>query len=98
LKIIWKNLEDGIFLRHEHSINLEYEIRLQVIQTLIKEAEHLMDYLYLVVVEINPSDGYVSVHPETPEPLFSKIAKNLEQPIAGKFSKASSPLLAAVNF
>ena len=56
-----------------------------------------MDYLSLVVIEINLSNGEVSVHEETPEPLYSKIANNLEQPVAKDVSAASSPLLTAVN-
>ncbi len=97
MEIIWKNIEDKDTWNHEHSINLEYEVRLQVVKILIKEAEHLMDYLSLVVIEINSSNGYVSVHEETPEPLFSKIANNLEQPKAKKVTKVTSPLLAAIN-
>ena len=76
---------------------MEYAVRLQVVKILINEAEHLMDYLSLVVMEINPSNGHVSVHQETPEPLFSKISKNLEQPKTKENSRVSSPLLTAVN-
>lgn len=98
MEIIWKNLGNKSKLSHERRIDLEYAVRLQVTKTLIKEAEHLMDYLSLVVIEINPSNGYVSVNNETPEPLFSKIANNLEQPETKKSTMASTPLLAAVNF
>ncbi len=97
MKIIWKSLEGKSGLNHEHRINLEYDVRLQVVKILIREAEHLVDYLSLVVIEINPSNGYISVQEETPEPLFSKITNNLEQPKAKKVSKVSSPLLAAIN-
>jgi len=97
LEIIWKNIEEKGTLNHERSINLEYAVRLQVVKILINEAEHLMDYLSLVVMEINPSNGLVSVHQETPEPLFSKIHNNLEQPKTKENTKISSPLLAAVN-
>nr|WP_288931489.1 hypothetical protein [uncultured Allomuricauda sp.] len=97
LELIWNNLGGKGTSDHERRINLEYAVRLQVVKILIKEAEHLMDYLSLVVIEINSSNGYVSVHEETPEPLFSKIANNLEQPKAKKVSKVSSSLLAAIN-
>lgn len=97
LEIIWKNLRGKGPLNHEHSINLEYAVRLQVAKILINKAEHLMDYLSLVVMEINSLNGQVSVHEETPEPLFSKISTNLEQPKIIKNSKISSLLLAAVN-
>ncbi|MDF0715234.1 hypothetical protein PY092_03645 [Muricauda sp. 334s03] len=97
MEIIWKNIEGKSTLNHERSINLEYAVRLQVVKILINEAEHLMDYLSLVVMEINPSNGHVSVHQETPEPLFSKISNNLEQPKTKENAKISSPLLAAVN-
>lgn len=97
MEIIWKNLGAKNNWDHERSINLEYMVRLQVVKILIKEAEHLMDYLSLVVIEINSSDGYVSVHEDTPEPLFSKIANNLEQPKAKKVSKEPSPEPVAIN-
>lgn len=84
-------------MNHERSVNLEYAVRLQVVKILINEAEHLMDYLSLVIMEINSSNGHVSVHQETPEPLFTKISNNLEQPKTKKNSKAPSPLLAAVK-
>ena len=54
-------------MNHERKINLEYAARLQVVKILIKEAEHLMDYLSLVVIEINLSNGEVSVLEETPD-------------------------------
>ena len=85
-------------MSHQRRINLEYAVRLQVVKILIKEAEHLMNYLSLVTIEINSSNGNVSVHKETPEPLYSKIAINLEQPSCKKVPDTSSPVLAAVNF
>ncbi len=97
MEIIWKNLGEKSQLNHEYLINLEYDVRLQVVRILINEAEHLMDYLSLVVMEINASNGYVSVHEETPEPLFSKISNNLEQPKTREVPKQTSPLLTAVN-
>jgi len=84
-------------LNQERSINLEYAVRLQVVKILIKEAEHLMDYLSLIVVQIDAYNGNVSIHQDTPEPLFSKIANGLEQPAPLKVSKHPSSLLAAVN-
>ncbi|AEM69957.1 hypothetical protein Murru_0910 [Allomuricauda ruestringensis DSM 13258] len=97
MKIIWKNVAGKSKLNHEHIVNLEYAMRLQVVRILINEAEHLMDYLSLVVVEINLSSGYVSVHEETPEPLFSKIANNFVQPETQKASSSSSSLVATIN-
>jgi len=97
LEIIWKNLKDRRALHHERKINLEYAVRLQVVRILIKEAEHLMDYLSLVVVQIDPGNGNVSIHRDTPEPLYSKIANNWEQPVARDVFTDSSSLSAAVN-
>jgi len=97
LEIIWKNISDKSVLNHGCRINLEYAVRLQVVRILIKEAEHLMDYLSLVVVQIDTGNGNVSVHQDTPEPLFSKITNSLEQPESLKVSEQPSPLLAAVN-
>ncbi|WP_421813031.1 hypothetical protein [Flagellimonas sp.] len=97
MEIIWKNLKDKRALYHERKINLEYAVRLQVVRILIKEAEHLMDYLSLVVVQIDPGNGNVSIHRDTPEPLYSKIANNLEQPVARDVFTDSSSLSAAVN-
>ena len=56
-----------------------------------------MPYLSLVVIEIDPANGEVSVHEDTPEPLRSKITKSLKQPVSKKISKAYSPVLAAVK-
>ena len=97
LELIWNNLGGKGTLDHERRINLEYAVRLQVVKILIKEAEHLMNYLSLVVIEINSSNGHVSVHKETPEPLFSKIANKLEKPSTKEVSKESSPLPVAIN-
>ncbi|MBR9853281.1 MAG: hypothetical protein GYB37_01715 [Algicola sp.] len=98
MKIIWKSSEVNKALNHLQRVELEYAVRLQVVKILISEAEHLMDYLSLVVMQINPSNGHVSVHEETPEPLFSKISNNLEQPKPKKVAKVSSSLLAIANF
>nr|WP_297787287.1 hypothetical protein [uncultured Allomuricauda sp.] len=97
MKIIWNNSAGENPLNHADGINIEYAVRLQVVKILINEAEHLIDYLSLVEIEINPSNGHVLVHEGTPEPLFSIIANNLKQPKALKVSKVSSHLLAAVN-
>lgn len=98
LEIIWKNILGKDLLGQEDRINLEYAMRLQVVKIVIKEAEHLMPYLSLVAIEIDPSNGEVSVHGDTPEPLYSKIIRNLEQPVFKKISKATSPILAPVKF
>ncbi|MBO0330521.1 hypothetical protein [[Muricauda] lutisoli] len=97
MEIIWKNLGRKSPLNHEHSIDLEYGLRLQVVRILIDEAEHLMDYLSLVVMEINSLNGHVSVNEETPEPLFSKISNNLEQPKSKEVPEQTSRLLTTVN-
>lgn len=60
-------------------INLEYAVQLQVVRILINEAEHLMDYLSLIVLEIDSNNGRVSVHDDTPEPLFSMVERNFVQ-------------------
>ena len=98
LKIIWKSLESGKGLDHFQRVELEYAVRLQVVKILIGEAEHLMEYLSLVVMQINPSNGYVLVNEETPEPLFSKIKNNLVQPKPKKGVKVSSSLQVSLNF
>ena len=98
LEIIWKNISGKSSLSQEDRINLEYAMRLQVVKIVIKEAEHLMGYLSLVIIEINTSNGNVSVHGDTPEPLYSRIANNLKQPVSKKISKTSSPVFAALNF
>nr|WP_321416001.1 hypothetical protein [uncultured Allomuricauda sp.] len=97
MEIIWKSISGKGLLNEEHSIDLEYAMRLQVVKIVIKEAEHLMPYLSLVVIEIDPANGEVSVHEDTPEPLRSKITKSLKQPVSKKISKAYSPVLAAVK-
>ncbi|MEC3964930.1 hypothetical protein [Flagellimonas halotolerans] len=97
MKIIWKKVSGKSKLNHLHIVNLEYAVRLQVVRILINEAEHLMDYLSLVVIEVNSSSGHVSVHEETPEPLFSKIADNFVQPETHKASRVSPSLEATIN-
>ncbi|MBO0343179.1 hypothetical protein [Flagellimonas profundi] len=97
MEIIWKTSGRKSPWNHEHSIDLEYDLRLQVVRILIDEAEHLMDYLSLVVMEINLLNGHVSVNEETPEPLFSKISNNLEQPKTKEVPKQTSPLSTKVN-
>jgi len=77
---------------------LEYAARLQVVKILIKEAEHLMNYLSLVGIQIDASNGKVSVHPETPEPLYSKISDKLVQPNAPNVQEPVSSLLATAHF
>ena len=46
--------------------------------TIIKEAEHLMDYLSLVIVEVCADKGTVSIDKETPEPLYSILSRNFD--------------------
>ena len=98
MEIIWKNVTGKTALDHKQEVDLEYAVRLQVVKIVIKEAEHLMPYLSLVAIEIDASNGNVSVHGDTPEPLYSKIANKLEQPVSYKISKTSSPVFAALTF
>ncbi len=72
LKIIWKSLGNDKALNHLRWGELEYAVRLQVVKILSCDAEHLMDYLSLVVIQIDPSNGHVLVGEETPEPIFPK--------------------------
>ncbi|MAU17463.1 MAG: hypothetical protein CMH46_18200 [Muricauda sp.] len=96
LEIIWNNLQSKSALPHEDRVNLEYAVRLQVVKILIKEAEHLMDYLSLISVEINLENGFVSVSDETPEPLFSMIANNLVQPKIKEIKNFSNSIASSV--
>ena len=77
MKIIWKTSASGKSANPVKRIDLEYEIRLKVIRILIQEAEHLMDYLSLIVLELDPNQGSVRVHEDTPEPLLSIVQNNL---------------------
>ena len=58
-------------------IHLEYEVQLQVRMVLIREAEHLMDYLSLIAVDISEGEGLLSIGSGTPEPLYSILRRNL---------------------
>jgi hypothetical protein len=98
LEIIWKHTGESIVLNHESKIDLEYAVRLQVVKILIKEAEHLMNYISLVGIQIDASNGQISVHPETPEPLYSKIAVNLVQPKESKLPKSIPSILETAHF
>ncbi|NVN17467.1 hypothetical protein GUA46_03860 [Muricauda sp. HICW] len=98
MEIIWKSLTGKTALDHKQKVDLEYAVRLQVVKIVIKEAEHLMPYLSLVAIEIDAVKGNVSVHGDTPEPLYSKIANKLKQPVSKKISKISSPVFATLNF
>ena len=91
-------MESGKGLDHFQRVELEYAVRLQVVKILIGEAEHLMEYLSLVVMQINPSNGYVLVNEETPEPLFSKIKNNLVQPKPKKGPRYPRPCRLALIF
>ncbi|KAB5488293.1 MULTISPECIES: hypothetical protein [Flagellimonas] len=57
---------------------MEYALQLQVRMILIKKAEHLMDYLSLVVVEANAEEGTFCIGKDTPEPLYSILARNFD--------------------
>lgn len=79
MEILWKHLSEPNGLGHVQRINLEYAVQLQVVRILINEAEHLMDYLSLIVLEIDSRNGMVSVHDDTPEPLYSMVERNFVQ-------------------
>lgn len=98
MEIIWKASTSKQQLAYVQRLDLEYAVRLQVIKILISEAEHLMDYLSLVTMEIDTKSGFVSVHGDTPEPLFSKISKNLVQPLQKAMPKIQNKTLAAISF
>ncbi|WP_375325535.1 hypothetical protein [Flagellimonas sp. GZD32] len=102
MKIIWKSSTSKKRLAYVQSLDLEYAVRLQVIRIMIAEAEHLMDYLSLITLEINTENGHVSVNEDTPEPLLSKISKNLVQPFQKTSMehtpKIKSKALAAISF
>ncbi|WP_318342758.1 hypothetical protein [Flagellimonas baculiformis] len=82
MEIHWKSFGNNPLQR----IHLEYAVQLQVRMTLIKEAEHLMDYLSLVIVEVCADNGTVSIGKETPEPLYSILARNFDP--SGSFTTA----------
>lgn len=67
MEIRWMSLDADPLLR----IDLEYRAQLQIRMCLIREAEHLMDYLSLVVVELCPKTGTIALGGDTPEPLLS---------------------------
>ena len=75
MEIHWISPAPNIF----QCIQIEYAIQLQVRLLLIREAEHLMDYLSLISVEVFGRQGTLAIGRETPEPLFSLLAGNLPQ-------------------
>lgn len=74
LKINWLGLEKP---NPFHLLDMEYHLQLQVIMVLIKEAEHLMDYLSLVIIDIDPKEGSLQINMDTPEPLRTILRKGL---------------------
>ena len=78
MEIIWNISEGKNGQNPIDNIELEYHLRLQVVKAIITQAEHLMDYLHLIVLEVKPDTGSVSVHEDTPQPLFSIVQNNLE--------------------
>lgn len=74
MEIHWKSFGNNPLQR----IHLEYAVQLQVRMTVIKEAEHLMDYLSLVIVEVCVDNGTISIGKETPEPLYSILSRNFD--------------------
>ncbi|SDQ06859.1 hypothetical protein [Flagellimonas zhangzhouensis] len=98
MEIIWKSSTSKQQLAYVQRLELEYAVRLQVIKILISEAEHLMDYLSLITVEINAHYGSVSVHDDTPEPLLSMVSKKLVQPLQKASPKIKNKTLAAISF
>ncbi|WP_228236223.1 hypothetical protein [Allomuricauda sp. M10] len=79
MEIHWRHLSAAKALDQVQRINLEYAVQLQVIRILINEAEHLMDYLSLIVLEIDCRNGQLSVHNDTPEPLYALVERNFVQ-------------------
>lgn len=79
MEIHWRHLSAANALDQVQRINLEYAVQLQVIRILINEAEHLMDYLSLIVLDIDCRNGQVSVHNDTPEPLYALVERNFVQ-------------------
>lgn len=74
MEIHWKSFGKNPVQR----IHLEYAVQLQVRMALIKEAEHLMDYLSLVIVEVCADKGTMTIGKDTPEPLYSMLARNFD--------------------
>ena len=58
-------------------VNTEYGLELKVRLVLIREAEHLLEHLDLIVLNLEPTTGNVQIDPSTPEPLFSVLSQNL---------------------
>lgn len=46
---------------------------------LIREAEHLMDYLFLISLEVCERKGTLAIGQDTPEPLFSILEGNRDR-------------------
>ncbi|WP_418500545.1 hypothetical protein [Flagellimonas sp.] len=74
MEIHWKSFGKNPVRR----IHLEYAVQLQVRMALIKEAEHLMDYLSLIIVEVCADKGTVTINKDTPEPLYSMLQRNFD--------------------
>ncbi|MEZ4809416.1 MAG: hypothetical protein R2819_03575 [Allomuricauda sp.] len=79
MKINWKYITSKDVSNLRQVIDLEYALRLQVIKILIQEAEHLLDYLSLVVMEVDMNEHSIRVGDETPEPLYTLIQRNSDQ-------------------
>lgn len=57
---------------------LEYGVRQFLTTALIKEAEHLLDYMEFISLELQTDLRTITVSKETPEPFYSLLKRQLQ--------------------
>jgi hypothetical protein len=57
---------------------LEYRVRQFLTTALIKDAEHLLDYMEFISLDLETDQKCITVSRETPEPFYSLLNKQLK--------------------
>lgn len=59
-------------------IQIEYRVRQFLTTALIKDAEHLLDYMEFIALDFETDQKCITVSKETPEPFYSLLNRQLK--------------------
>lgn len=78
MKINWIQPAEKVALNYSEIVKLEYELRNHLLRCLIRDAEHLVDYIGNIELNFELDSGTFALHQNTPEPYISLIGPQID--------------------
>lgn len=78
MQIHWVQTKMKCSLNNDEIVQLEYKLRNFLVLFMIREAEHLVDYIHNITLNFHLDTSTFSIDIQTPEPFISLIHPQVE--------------------